>query len=173
MTRIKRGLTPQEFENRYLPELWGERDLQLLIQYKMRKYKLLKAPQEVRIKTNVTTRRADLATWLTVYEVKRYLTRDNIFHAVAQTELYTYYGDKLLWIIPKRRVVVGIAPTDYSEYQAAVSVARDFRRMGIGVVFINESGLNFPLTEWRIVIIAIAIFTILLIGLIISVYLAR
>ncbi|MGF1674251.1 MAG: hypothetical protein ACFCUV_11290, partial [Rivularia sp. (in: cyanobacteria)] len=99
-------MTPQEFENRYLPSSWGERDLQLLIQYKMRKYKLLKAPQEVRIKTDATTRRADLATWLTVYEVKRYLTRDNIFHAVAQTELYTYYGDKLFWIIPKRRVVV-------------------------------------------------------------------
>lgn len=171
MTRIKGGLTPQEFENRYLPQSWGERDLQLLIQHRMRRFKLLGVPHEVRIKTNVTTRRADLATWLTVYEVKRYLTRENIFHAVAQTELYTYYGDKLFWIIPKRRVVVGIAPTDYSEYQAAVSVARDFRRMGIRVVFINESGLDFPLTEWRIVIIAIALAVFLLLLVAIALFL--
>lgn len=163
-------MSPQEFCDRYLPESWGERDLQLLLQRKMKRYKLLQAPDEVRIKTLVTTRRADLATWLTVYEVKRYLTRDNIFHAVAQTEMYTHYGDRLFWFIPKRRVVVGLAPEEYQDYQAALSVARDFRAMGIQVIFVNESGVNIAVLELRAVIIAIAVGFIVFFGLIISGY---
>lgn len=163
-------MTPQEFCDRYLPESWGERDLQLLLQRKMRKYKLLQAPDEVRIKTVATTRRADIQTWLSVYEVKRYLTRSDIFHAVAQTELYTHYGDKLFWIVPKRRVVVGIAPPEYQEYQSAVSVARDFRAMGIEVIFVNEFGLNVSILEFKFLAVAIAIFAIVLIGLIVSGY---
>ncbi len=77
------------------------------------------------MKTPASIRRIDISTWLTVYEVKKWLTRDNIFHAVAQTELYTFYGPKLLWIFPKRRVVVGLSPTDPVEYdQAALFSAR-------------------------------------------------
>lgn len=163
-------MTPQEFCDRYLPESWGERDLQMLLQRKMRKYKLLQAPDEVKIKTISTTRRADLTTWLTVYEVKRYLTRDNIFHAVAQTELYTHYGDRLFWILPKRRVVVGLAPPDYQDYQSAVSVVRDFRAMGIQVIFVNEFGLNIAVLELRAIIVAIAFGSIVFFGLMISAY---
>lgn len=163
-------MTPQEFCDRYLPESWSERDLQLLLQRKMRRYKLLQVPDEVRIKTTATTRRADLTTWLTVYEVKRYLTRDNIFHAVAQTEMYTHYGDRLFWILPKRRVVVGLAPEEYQDYQSAVSVARDFRAIGIQVIFVNEFGLNISILEFKFIAVAIAISAIVLVGLIVSGY---
>lgn len=163
-------MSSEEFCDRYLPESWGERDLQLLLQRKMRTYKLLQAPDEVRIKTFCTTRRADLATWLTVYEIKKYLTRDNIFHAVAQSEMYVHYGDKLFWIIPKRRVIVGLAPTEYQDYQSALSVAKDFRAMGIDVIFVNEFGLNISILELKVVVCAIAVSVIIFIGLIISSY---
>ena len=163
-------MTPQEFCDRYLPESWGERDLQLLLQRKMRRYKLLQAPDEVRIRTTYTTRRAAISTWLSVYEVKRYLTRSDIFHAVAQTELYTHYGDKLFWVIPKRRVVVGLAPPEYQDYQSAISVARDFRAMGIEVIFVNEFGLNISILEFKFIGVAIAISAIVLVGLIVSGY---
>lgn len=131
-----------EFCDRYLPNDWCERDLQLLIQRRLKRFGLLSAPDEVRIKTPTSTRRIDLATWLCNYEVKKWLTRENIFHAVAQTELYNHYGPKLLWIIPKRRIVVGLAPTEFSEYEAARKVAEDFRSMGVNVVFLNETDLN-------------------------------
>ncbi len=140
-------MNSDEFCDRYLPDGWCERDLQLLVQKRLRRFGLLAAPDEVRIKTPTAVRRIDLATWLCNYEVKRYLTRDNIFHAVAQTELYNYYGPKLLWIIPKRRVVVGLAPSDAYEYEAARKVAEDFRAMGVNVVFLNEVGLSFSSPE--------------------------
>ena len=163
-------MSSEEFCDRYLPESWGERDLQLLLQRKMRRYKLLQAPDEVRIRTTCTTRRADLVTWLTVYEVKKYLTRDNIFHAVAQSEMYVHYGHKLFWIIPKRRVIIGLAPTEYQDYQSAVSVAKDFRAMGVNVIFVNEFGLNISILEFRVIATAIAIAIFVFIGLIISGY---
>lgn len=137
-------MNSDEFCDRYLPDDWCERDLQLLIQKRLRRFGLLAAPDEVRIKTPTATRRIDLATWLCNYEVKRYLTRENIFHAVAQTELYNHYGPKLLWIIPKRRVVVGLAPSDPYDYEAARKVAEDFRAMGINIVFINETAFHSP-----------------------------
>lgn len=136
-----------EFCDRYLPDYWAERDLQLLIQKRLQRWWFLAAPDEVRVKTPSTTRRIDISTWLTVYEIKKWLTRDAIFHAVAQTELYTFYGPKLLWIFRKRRVVVGLAPTDPSEYEQAARVARDFKRMGIEVIFLNEVGLGFEVPE--------------------------
>ncbi|MBD2060772.1 hypothetical protein NDI37_22010 [Funiculus sociatus GB2-A5] len=137
-------MNSDEFCDRYLPDDWCERDLQLLIQKRLRRFGLLAAPDEVRIKTPTATRRIDLATWLCNYEVKKWLTRENIFHAVAQTELYNHYGPKLLWIIPKRRVVVGLAPSDPYDYEAARKVAEDFRAMGIKIVFINETAFHSP-----------------------------
>ncbi|WP_375493298.1 hypothetical protein [uncultured Nostoc sp.] len=82
-----------DFCDRYLPDYWAERDLQLLIQKRLQRWWFLAAPDEVRVKTPASTRRIDISTWLTVYEIKKWLTRDNIFHAVAQTELYTFYSD--------------------------------------------------------------------------------
>ncbi|WP_066425144.1 hypothetical protein [Anabaena sp. 4-3] len=136
-----------EFCDRYLPDYWAERDLQLLIQKRLQRWWFIAAPDEVTVKTPSTTRRIDISTWLTVYEVKKWLTRDAIFHAVAQTELYAFYGPKLLWLFSKRRVVVGLAPTDQSEYEQASRVARDFRRMGVEVIFLNEVGLGFEVPE--------------------------
>lgn len=65
---------------------------------------------------------------------------------MAQTELYTHYGKKTFWVIPKRRVIIGLAPYDQQEYQQAVRVAEDFRKMGIEIIFINES-LDFQVPE--------------------------
>lgn len=136
-----------DFCDRYLPDYWAEQDLQLLIQKRLQRWWFLTAPDEVRVKTLSTTRRIDISTWLTVYEIKKWLNRDAIFHAVAQTELYTFYGPKLFWFFRKRRVVVGLAPTDPSEYEQASRVARDFRRMGVEVIFLNEAGLTFEVPE--------------------------
>ncbi|KAB8318259.1 hypothetical protein SD81_017040 [Tolypothrix campylonemoides VB511288] len=143
-----------EFCDRYLPSIWAERDLQLLIQKRLRRW-WLRAPDEVQVRTPASLRRIDIATWLTIYEVKKWLTRDNIFHAVAQTELYSHYGTKLFWVIPKRRVIVGLAPTDPIDYDQAVRVAKDFRRMGIEVIFLNETGLDFPVPEFGAVMIIV------------------
>lgn len=159
-----------EFCDRYLPDYWAERDLQLLIQKRLQRWWFLTAPDEVTVKTPSTNRRIDISTWLTVYEVKKWLTCENIFHAVAQTELYTFYGPKLLWIFRKRRVVVGLAPTEQSEYEQAARVARDFRRMGVEVIFLNEAGLTFEVPELgaalliagvTFVVIAIAIYLLM------------
>jgi hypothetical protein len=164
-------MTPQEFCDRYLdPISWNEQDLQRIIQKRLRRFYILAAPDEVRIKSHATTRRADLTTWLTIYEVKKYLTRDNIFHAVAQTELYQYYGGKVLGIIPKRRVVIGLAPVDMFEYNSARTVAEDFSKMGVKVIFINHSGLNFHVPELTFSLVAIALLMALIIGLAIASY---
>ncbi|MBD1836141.1 hypothetical protein H6F61_26515 [Cyanobacteria bacterium FACHB-472] len=121
----------------------------MLIQKQLRQRGMFLAPHEVRIKTPTATRRIDLATWLCNYEVKKWLTRDEIFHAVAQTELYNHYGPKLLWIIPKRRVIVGLAPISPREYEAARKVAEDFRAMGVSVIFVNETGLALNSPELK------------------------
>ena len=141
-----------EFCDRYLRDGWCERDLQMLVQRQLRQRGMVLAPHEVRIKTPTATRRIDLATWLCNYEVKKWLTREAIFHAVAQTELYNHYGPKLLWIIPKRRVVVGLAPTDPRDYEAARKVAEDFRAMGIQIIFVNETDLTLNSPELKILI---------------------
>jgi len=141
-----------EFCDRYLRDGWCERDLQMLIQKQLRHRGMFLAPHEVRIKTPTATRRIDLTTWLCNYEVKKWLTRDEIFHAVAQTELYNHYGPKLLWIIPKRRVIVGLAPTNPRDYEAARKVAKDFRAMGVSVIFVNETGLTLNSPELKTLI---------------------
>jgi hypothetical protein len=137
-------LSPREFCQAYLPEPWAEKDLQAYIKRclcskswatKIIKYSVL---EEERIKTSCTTRRADLSTWNTVYEVKCYLDYDTIYHAVAQTELYAYCGSKIWGIKRKKRAVIGLAPPQEDNYISASRLARDFRAMGIQVIFINE-----------------------------------
>jgi len=146
-----------EFCDRFLGDGWCERDLQMLIQKQLRQRGMLLAPHEVRIKTPTATRRIDLATWLCNYEVKKWLTREAIFHAVAQTELYNHYGPKILWVIPKRRVVIGLAPSDPRDYEAARKVAEDFRTMGVNVIFLNETELRFNSPELKILIVLLAL----------------
>lgn len=149
-----------EFCYRHLPEVWAERDLQLLVQKRLRRY-WLKATDEVQVRTPASLRRIDIETWLTIYEVKKWLTRDNIFHAVAQTELYSHYGTKLFWVIPKRRVIVGLAPTEPADYDQATRLARDFKKMGIEIIFINETGLDFPIPEVGAIMILIGVAAML------------
>lgn len=137
-------LTPQEFCKMYLSEPWAEKDLQMYIKRCLRskswftKLVQFSVLEEERIKTSCTTRRADLSTWNTIYEVKCYLDYDTIYHAVAQTELYAYCGKKIWGIKRKKRVVIGLAPLQGDSYIAASRLAKDFRAMGIQVIFINE-----------------------------------
>lgn len=141
---MSKKLSPQEFCSLYLPSNWCEKDLQLYCQrvIKIRHgFGLLMPADEVSIKTPGTTkgRRSDLETWSTIYEVKCFLDYDKIYHAVAQTELYSYYGSKIFGVIPKRRVVIGVAPPQYELYNSAKNLAKDFSSMrGITVLFINE-----------------------------------
>lgn len=138
--RKSNHLTPQEFCSKYLPPTWSERDLQTYIQKVLARKRLGLMPRdEVAIATPHSRRRADISTWSTVYEVKCWLTYDNIYHAIAQTELYTRYGDNMFLFIPKSRVVIGVAPYDYKEYESASRLAKDFSNLaGIKVIFINE-----------------------------------
>jgi hypothetical protein len=135
-------LSPQEFCSKYLPQSWCERDLQMYVQrlIKIRQGAgLFTPPDEVVVKTPNSRRRIDLATWFEVYEIKCWLTYDNIYHAVGQSEIYARYGGKILWLIKKRRVIIGVAPTDSKEYESASRLAKDFSNLrGIKVIFINE-----------------------------------
>lgn len=143
-----RKLTPQEFCATYLPPSWCERDLQLYVQRVIKQrfgLGIFQPPDEVVIPTPGTKkgRRADLATWFTVYEVKSFLDYDKIYHAVAQTELYVRYGAKILFF-KKRRVIIGVAPAG-EDYYSAANLKKDFSALhGIKVIFINEA------PEWHL-----------------------
>lgn len=135
-------LTSQEFCGKYLPPNWAERDLQTYCQRVLRQRRgmgIFLPPDEVVIPTPNSRRRADIATLTAIYEVKCWLSYDNIYHAVAQTELYMRYGGKIIGVIPKQRVIIGVAPIDYNDYQSALRLAKDFSNLkGIKVIFINE-----------------------------------
>lgn len=131
-------MTPHEFAAQYLPEPWGERDLQLLVQRRIRLWGFLQCPDEVRIKTKATTRRSDLETFWCRYELKRELSYENLKSALGQLYLYNHYGSKILGFIPKRKCIIGLAPAEWGEYESAAKLAIDIRGMGIKVIFINE-----------------------------------
>jgi len=165
MKTTSKKLTPQEFCSLYLPSNWCEKDLQMYCQrvLKMRQGLGIFAPaDEVHITTPSTQRRSDLETWTTIYEVKCFLDYDNIYHAIGQTEIYSFYGSKIfglgflnkipglckfriiqkisrLGFIKKRRVVIGVAPPQAELYRSAKNLAKDFSSIrGITVIFINE-----------------------------------
>lgn len=131
-------MTPREFAAQYLPESWGERDLQLLVQRRIRSWGFLQCPDEVNIKTPSTTRRSDLETWYARYELKKELNYDNLKSALGQLYLYNHYGSKIFGFIPKQKLIIGLAPSEWGEYQSAAKLAIDIQKMGIKVIFINE-----------------------------------
>jgi hypothetical protein len=136
-------ITSQEFCARFLPQNWKEADLQQHIRQQLKKGGLLIAPEENRIKTKSATRRSDVETWLIRYEVKKWLTYENIYRAAGQLLLYRAYGRKILWVFNKREVIIGLAPVPTPDnpnaYWEALKLARDFRAIGIEVIFINEA----------------------------------
>lgn len=160
-------MNPQEFARNYLPEPWGERDLQLLIQRRIKSWGFLQCPDEVKIKTKATTRRSDLETFWARYELKKELNYDNLKSALGQLYLYNHYGSKILGFIPKRKVIIGLAPSEWGEYQSAAKLAIDIQGMGIKVIFLNEQP-NWHLSRlkgWQVQVIcgvggAIAAFTL-------------
>lgn len=160
-------MTPQEFARNYLPEPWGERDLQLLVQRRIKSWGFLQCPDEVRIKTPSTTRRSDLETFWARYELKKELNYSELKSALGQLYLYNHYGSKILSFIPKRKVIIGLAPSEWGEYQSAAKLAIDIRGMGIKVVFLNEqpNWHSSKLKGWQVQVIcgvggAIAAFTL-------------
>lgn len=166
-------MTPREFAAHYLPEPWAERDLQLLVQHRINSWVFFHCRSEVKIPSKATTRRSDLETFWARYELKRELTYDNLKSALGQLYLYNHYGSKILGFIPKRKVIIGLAPSEWNEYQSAAKLAIDIRGMGIKVVFLNEqpNWYSFPLRQlsrWQVQVIsvvgiAIAAFTIALV----------
>ena len=140
-TKKMKKLSPREFCEKYLPQNWNERDLQAYIQRVIKKkyQNIFTPPDEVAVTTPNSRRRIDIATPTAVIEVKCWLTYDNIYHAVAQTEIYARYGSKILGIINKKRIVIGVAPVDSKEHGSARRLAEDFSALkGIKVIFINE-----------------------------------
>ena len=155
-------MNSREFENEYLPPLWCERDLQMLILRQLTRRCLWSVREEVVIRTPSGTRRSDLETWRSRYEVKKWLTYGNLFRAAGQLDLYGHYGSRKLGLFPKRRVIIGLAPTDPEEYRTAAALAQDLRSMGVVVIFFNENIPNFklrmPKLSWnRNWVIAIAL----------------
>lgn len=160
-------MTPAEFVREYLPEPWGERDLQKLVQRRIKSWGFLQCPDEVRIQTKATTRRSDLETFACRYELKKELNYDNLKSALGQLYLYNHYGSKILGFIPKRKVIIGLAPSEWGEYQSAAKLAIDIRGMGIKVIFLNEqpNWHSSRLKGWQVQLLcvtggAIAAFTI-------------
>lgn len=151
-------MTPQEFAAHYLPEPWGERDLQLLVQRRIRSWGFLQCPDEVRIKTPATTRRSDLETFFCRYELKKELTYNNLKSALGQLYLYNHYGSKILGFIPKRQVIIGLAPAEWGEYESAAKLAIDIRGMGIKVIFLNEqpNWHSSRLKGWQVQVLCVA-----------------
>ncbi len=68
-----------------------------------------------------------------------------------------YYGPKLFWIIPKCRIIVGLAPTNSRDYEAARKVADDFRAIKIQIIFLNETDLTFNSPELKVLIEILAL----------------
>ncbi len=158
-------MTPQRFEIEYLPQVWNEAHLQAYIHRRLKRFGF--PVSEVRVKTPTTTRRIDIATWWAHYEVKDVLTYDNIYHAVGQLQLYGHYAPKLLGFIPKKRIIIGLAPSNPKTYREAARLAEDFRGAGISVVFINESSewYSFPFYLLKWAGYAIASLTALILAL--------
>lgn len=155
-------MTPREFAAHYLPEPWGERDLQLLVQRRIRSWGFLQCPDEVNIPTKSTTRRSDLETFWARYELKKELNYDNLKSALGQLYLYSHYGSKIFGFIPKRKFIIGLAPSEWGEYQSAAKLAIDIRGMGIKVIFLNEqpNWHSSSLKGWQVKALTVAGVTI-------------
>ncbi len=160
-------MTPSEFTREYLPDPWGERDLQKLVQRRIRSWGFFQCPDEVKISTLSTTRRSDLETFWARYELKKELNYENLKSALGQLYLYGHYGEKILGFIPKRKYIIGLAPSEWGEYESAAKLAIDIRGMGIKVIFLNEqpNWHSSQLTGWQVQVltvvgVAIAAFTV-------------
>jgi hypothetical protein len=70
-----------------------------------------------------------------------------VFEQVKSCPIIVNFTENSVTSDAKRRVVVGLAPTDPLDYDAAVLLARDFRKMGVQVIFLNETGLTFEVPE--------------------------
>lgn len=130
----------QQFINNYLdPDDLSERDLQIHLKRLLSKGTIgLTVREEVKIPTPAATRRSDLETWLTRYEVKLFLSYDNLYHAYGQVCLYGRFGSRILGVIPKRKAIVGLLPIDPNYHAPARKLAEDIRATGVEVVFVNE-----------------------------------
>lgn len=130
-------MNSREFAEKFLPMPYAERDLQLLVQRRIKRGGL-KCDAEVNIKTISTTRRSDLETWYCRYELKRELNYDSLLKALGQLYIYDKYGLKILGFIPKRKCIIGLAPAEEQEFKTALKLAADIEAMGIQVIFISE-----------------------------------
>lgn len=130
-------MEPRQFASKYLNWSFAEKDLQDLIKRRLQMHGL-PVWEERHIKTASTTRRSDLETLFTRYELKRELTYENLKSAFAQLIIYNHYGSKILWVIPKRKCIIGLTPLEHGERLSAQNLAEDIRAMGVKVVFIDE-----------------------------------
>lgn len=153
----KRGISPLEFEEEYLPNGWGESDLQRLVlsQLQRRWLGFSAATEEVIPMARVMHYaggegielhgRSDIETLTHRYELKKYLTREAIQQAAGQLDLYHRWGKKRFGVLGKKRVIMGLAP-EAREYESAWRIAQNFREAGVEVIFINECPEWFPST---------------------------
>lgn len=158
-----KGISSEQFIAKYLPDSWAEIDLQRLIHKRLNRG-LPGARMEARVRTPSGNRRADVTTWNRLYEVKKWLTYEDLKSAKTQLDIYAKFGARLLGVIPKRKTIIGLAPTGLREYRSAKKLAQDIRAMGCEVIFINESPEWFPRESFALAPVAIA-FSILLAGL--------
>lgn len=181
-------MSPEDFIKKYLPHevnekgelMFKERDLQLLIQKKIRSktFQLLPVPKEVEIPVSVSqqdkkqhtvTFRSDLETVTHRYEVKRCLTTEKIKEAVGGLYLYHGHGRRIMRCLSKRWVVIGLAPIDLQAYKSAKNLAAAYRLLGVEIIFINEDPRwteeSIELQQLKAgIIIGIAAVTIALFG---------
>jgi len=123
-----------------MPCKWQERDLQNYLAKCLRK-KRIKVQLEVKCRGG----RADIVTPSTIYEVKKWLTRSEIYQAKGQLECYRNslkgFGGRL-----KKGVVIGFMPNRNSEEIKAAQTTAWFvsQNSDIEVVFVNQTEEWFP-----------------------------
>lgn len=119
-----------------MPDKWQESNLQEYIAQRL--YEL--GNKEIYLEFKCRGGRADIVTPSTIYEVKKWLTRDHLYQAMGQVACYqkNIKGNK-------KGVIIGFKPTKDDEKKSAETTAAYIEQSSnIKVVFVNCDREWFP-----------------------------
>ncbi|BDA74422.1 hypothetical protein CAL7716_085880 [Calothrix sp. PCC 7716] len=131
------------------PPNWQEKHLQ---DYIDRRLKQLGYKTETEVWCGENCGRADIVADLPdkpdypgdLIEVKRWLTREDIFQARGQAESYQKLIKSNVEGKLRNITVIGMAPTDPEEYRKASVAKKLCIQSGIDVIFVNEEEIFYP-----------------------------
>lgn len=135
-------INPCDFIQEVMGGIAREEELQNLYDHFLRNTSLLAVStrKEQEIKTYSARRRSDIESYFLRVECKLFLDYDSLKSAAGQLLIYNHFGTKIFGIFPKKRIIVGLAPTDSRQniYISSKKLALDLRKMGIAVIYLNE-----------------------------------